>query len=153
MLTERLNSLVEIRQYISNDLADVISSWESASKIGHPFLSDEFLKQERSNIPAVYLKSGETWVAEIDNSVVGFTILHGSDVGALFVDSNFHGSGVGYALMNRAKEIHGDLTVDVFKDNLIGKKFYSRNGFRFVREYYHEQSGMIMLCLEYKKNN
>ena len=43
--------IYKIRQYTDADLDGVLSSWENASKIGHPFLADEFLDKERYNIP------------------------------------------------------------------------------------------------------
>ena len=43
----------------SNDLTGVISSWENASKIAHPFLTENFLETERYNIPkCVFTKRG-----------------------------------------------------------------------------------------------
>ena len=144
---------MEIRPYNSNDLDSVIAIWESASELGHPFLSEEFLKSERANIPAVYLPNGDAWVALVQGNVVGFMILHGNEVGALFVSPAFHGRGSGYSLMNKAYENHKELKVEVFKENAIGTKFYSRYGFSLVREYFHEESGMVMLCLQYKKDS
>ncbi len=141
---------MEIRRYRPEYLTGVIRVWEHASRVGHPFLTDEFLQSERKNIPAVYLTKGETWVALDEESVIGFTILHGNEVGALFVAPDYHGQGVGYALMNLAHEMHQRLSVDVFKANKIGTNFYLRYGFQLVREYFHEESGMTMLHLEYE---
>ena len=144
---------MEIRQYKSKYLNGVISTWESASQLGHPFLSEEFLKSERENIPTVYLPNGDAWVALVKGHVVGFTILHSNEVGALFVNPEFHGHGIGFALMNKATELHTQLKVEVFKKNIIGTKFYLRYGFSLIREYFHEESKMMMLCLEYIKEN
>ena len=144
---------MEIRQYKSKYLNGVIRTWESASQLGHAFLSEEFLKSERENIPTVYLPNGDAWVALVKGHVVGFTILHGNEVGALFVNPEFHGQGIGFALMNKAAELHTHLKVEVFKKNIIGTKFYLRYGFSLIREYFHEESKMMMLCLEYKKDS
>ena len=58
-----------IRQYCELDLNDILSSWENASKLAHPFLTREFLNKERYNIPNVYLPNADTWVAEISGRV------------------------------------------------------------------------------------
>ena len=55
-----------IRKYSEKDLAEVLSAWESASEVAHPFLSQGFLDQERRNIPELYLPNADTWVAEHD---------------------------------------------------------------------------------------
>lgn len=146
---------MDIRQYRDCDLDELLTVWESASKIGHPFLPKEFLKTERRNIPEKYLPSGETWVAVKDESVVGFTILHGNEVGALFVNPMFQSLGIGQALLNNVLGAHSVLgthsvlEVEVFKKNGVGRKFYSNYGFELVREYYHEESGFDMMRLQF----
>ena len=143
---------MEIRKYKNGDLDGVISTWENASKVGHYFLDKDFINSERKNIPAKYLPNGDCWVAEEHNLVIGFMILQGNEVGALFVDPKCHGEGVGYSLMNIAQEQYGDLRVEVFKQNSIGRKFYSRYGFNLIREYHHKESDKAMLCLSYSQS-
>ena len=140
---------MKIRKYEETDLAGVLSCWERASMVGHPFVSQDFLNSEKDNIPKKYLPNGETWVAQKQRAVVGFTILHGNEVGALFVDPKFHGEGVGYALMNKARETTGNLLVEVFKANSVGCNFYFRYGFTLVSEYHHKQTDMVMLRLKF----
>ena len=36
-----------IREYQPADLDDVLASWESATRLAHPFLQEDFLEQER----------------------------------------------------------------------------------------------------------
>lgn len=122
-------------------------AWESASRIAHPFLTDEFQKQERHNIPNVYMPVAETWVIEQDGQVIGFVALIGNEVGGLFVNTEFHGTGAGRALMDKAVELRGDLEVEVFKANKIGRKFYDKYGFDLVNEAIHEPTGNEILRL------
>lgn len=138
-----------IRQYKESDLAAVMSSWEAASKIAHPFLSEEFLDTERFNIPNVYLPNTDTWVAVSDEKVVGFIALMGNEVGAIFLSPQSHGQGIGKALMDKAQEIHGVLEVEVFKDNSIGRKFYDRYGFKPLSESTHEPTQQQVLRLRF----
>ena len=49
-----------LRAYRPEDLDAVLSAWERASEIAHPFLSEEFIAQERQNIPDIYLPNAET---------------------------------------------------------------------------------------------
>lgn len=139
-----------IRQYRESDLAGILSSWENASKIAHPFLEEEFLEQERYNIPNMYLPNADTWVAEVNDIVVGFMALIGNEVGAIFVEPDFQGKGLGKSLMDKAKAIHGALEVEVFKENHIGRKFYSVYGFEQIEEKTHEQTGNKLLRLRFK---
>ncbi|WP_299488316.1 GNAT family N-acetyltransferase [Acaryochloris sp. IP29b_bin.137] len=138
-----------IRPYQGSDLHDVMSVWENASKIAHPFLTEEFLSQERYNIPNVYLPNADTWVTDHEGKVVGFIALLGNEVGAIFVQPEYHGVGLGWALMNKAQALHGDLEVEVFKENSIGQAFYARYGFEPVLEKHHEPTGQQVLRLKF----
>ena len=142
-----------IRPYQSEDLDDVMSAWESASQLAHPFLKEDFLDQERHNIPNVYLPNADTWVIEEAGQVIGFIALMGNEVGAIFVKPDFHGTGAGKALMDKAQELHGDLEVQVFKENSIGQQFYARYGFQYVSEQIFEPTGNMMVRLKFSAEN
>jgi putative acetyltransferase len=143
---------VKIRQYENPDLEAVLSSWERATRLAHPFMTDEFIAQERINTAEIYLPNTDTWVIETDDHVVGFIALMGNEVGAIFLQPEYHGRGAGKALMDKAQEIHGDLEVEVFKENSIGREFYSRYGFSQLEEKLHEPTGRQVLRLAFTAN-
>jgi putative acetyltransferase len=138
---------IMIREYRPSDLDDLLRTWAAASAVAHSFLSKEFLERERRSIPNVYLPNAETWIWEADGHVVGFISLLGNEVGAIFVDPRFHGAGIGRALMDRARAARGELEVEVFKDNAIGRAFYARYGFEPLHEKVHEETGFDLLRL------
>jgi putative acetyltransferase len=143
---------VQIRKYKESDLESVLDSWESATRLAHEFMQDDFIAQERKNVERVYLPNTDTWVAEIDNEVRGFIALMGNEVGAIFLQPNYHGKGIGRALMDKAQELHGNLEVEVFKANSIGRNFYSRYGFKLMEEKLHEPTGQQVLRLKFTPN-
>ncbi|OUS24466.1 GNAT family N-acetyltransferase [Thalassotalea sp. 42_200_T64] len=143
---------MQIRQYQHTDLNAVLASWESSTRLAHPFMTEEFLAQEKINIAEIYLPNTDTWVVEIDGKVRGFIALMGNEVGAIFLLPEYHGQGVGKALMDKAKTLHGDLEVEVFKENVIGRKFYSQYGFVALDEKMHEPTGQPLLRLKYSAN-
>ena len=143
---------MRIRRYEVSDLDAVLSTWETATRLAHPFMSDEFIVQERINVAEVYMPNTETWVVEVAGNVEGFIALIGNEVGAIFLQPKFHGKGLGKALMDKAQAIHGDLEVEVFKTNSIGRKFYSRYGFEFMEEKLHELTGQQVLRLKFSPN-
>ncbi len=136
-----------IRQYQNMDLDEMLAVWGSATRLAHPFLTEAFLEQEKYNIPNVYLPITDTWVAVDNNRVVGFIALIGNEVGALFVDPDYHGQGRGRALLDKAHSLHDSLELDVFKENSIGRRFYERYGFEFLTESVHEETGNIVFRL------
>lgn len=143
---------MQIRQYENSDLDAVLSSWEVATRLAHPFMTDEFIAQERINVAEIYMPNTDTWVVDIDGSIEGFIALMGNEVGAIFLQPKHHGKGAGKALMDKAQELHGDLEVEVFKENQIGRKFYSRYGFEQLEEKLHEPTGQQVLRLKFTAN-
>lgn len=140
---------MRIRKYEGQDVSGVLSSWENASRLAHPFLEEDFLAQERKNLPELYLPNAETWVAESDGDVVGFVALIGSEIGGLFLQPSYHDKGIGRALVDKAHEVRGDLEVEVFSRNSIGRRFYASYGFVEIEEKTHEPTGQAVLRLRY----
>jgi putative acetyltransferase len=140
-----------IRQYIESDLDDVLATWENANKLAHPFLKEDFVDQVRKDIPALYLPNADTWVIEDDNEkkVVGFIALIGNEVGAIFLQPEHHGKKLGKMMMDIAHQLHGDLELEVFEKNTIGREFYKQYGFTQIDEMEHEASGEHVLRLKY----
>lgn len=130
-----------IREYHQADLNDLMSAWESANALAHPFLTGDFVDKVRHDIPNLYLPNTDTWVAEHNKKVIGFIALMGNEVAAIFVDTQFHGLGAGKLLMDKAHSFHPSLEVEVFEDNTIGRKFYSSYGFELIKKSLHEPSG------------
>jgi len=143
---------VKIRQYQNSDLDAVLSSWEVATRVAHPFMTDEFIAQERINVAEIYMPNTDTWVIDIDNNIEGFIALMGNEVGALFLQPDHHGKGAGKILMDKAQQLHGDLEVEVFKENSIGRNFYSKYGFKELEEKLHEPTGRQVLRLKFTAN-
>tara|TARA_R110002096_G_scaffold425890_1_gene634974 strand:+ start:285 stop:734 length:450 start_codon:yes stop_codon:yes gene_type:complete len=140
---------VKIRQYKESDLQSVLDSWELATRLAHEFMTEDFIAQERKNIVDIYLPNTDTWVAEIKGEVKGFLSLMGDEVGAIFLQPECHGKGIGKALMDKAQALHGNLEVEVFKANSIGRNFYARYGFRHLEEKLHEPTGQQILRLKF----
>ncbi len=121
-----------IRPYEDRDLEAVLDVWYRASKVGHSFLSDAFLVEERERLAQLWLPASETYVAESDSTVVGFASLVGDEVGGLFVDPDHHRQGVGRALLDHARQHRGTLEVAVFEENHLARAFYTAYGFEVV---------------------
>lgn len=130
-----------IRPYQAADCDAILRVWSLATAVANPFLDKDFLQQEYQNIPALYLPMAETWVWQEKQSLVGFMSLLGNEVGALFVDPAYHRQGIGRALINHAQQLRGALEVEVFEQNLQGRKFYAQMGFKLLQQKIHDQTG------------
>ena len=138
-----------VRKYRDTDVEQVLFVWKNTQALAHPFLPDSFQNQEKKNIRELYLPNADTWVVEDDNQVVGFIALIGNEIGGLFVQPTHHGKKLGKLLVDQAQELHGDLVVDVFEKNEVGRKFYSQYGFTLVEKKVHEPTGEQLLRLTF----
>lgn len=134
-----------IRRYGDHDLDDLLEVWCQASLIAHHFMDDEFFAREHKAIQNDYLPITDTWVYELDGKVVGFISLLGQEVGAIFVHPAMQSKGIGRSLMDHARSLGGQLQLEVFKANRVGRTFYDHYGFEVVEEYFHEALGHPML--------
>jgi putative acetyltransferase len=140
-----------IRPYIDEDLGGLLDVWYRASLIAHSFLSEEFFETERRLIAERWLPIAETMVYETSGRVVGFLALIGNEVGAIFVDPDSQGRGIGRALMDAARDSRPFLELDVFEANSIGRRFYDAYGFEFVNRHVNEAVGEPELRLRLGK--
>ena len=79
--------------------------------------------------------TGEAWVYELEGRVVGFAVVHGDDLDALYVAPEAQRRGVGSALFRRAQEARPDgFFWWVFRDNRRARAFYEALGGRCLYE-------------------
>jgi putative acetyltransferase len=142
-----------LRDYRVEDLDDLMATWAAASKIAHPFLSDEFQQKVGLDIANVYLPVTENWVWETDGRLVGFVSLFGNEIGGLFVDPSYQRQGIGKALVDHVANEREELEVEVFKDNAIGRAFYAKYGFVLKGESVHEESGFDLIRLSHSNGS
>ncbi|MDO9640817.1 MAG: GNAT family N-acetyltransferase [Pseudotabrizicola sp.] len=130
-----------MRGYKTSDTDALITIWDKAEPLAHPFLSDEVRDQVRRDTVNIYLPNAETWVLENDGTPVGFIAMIGTEIGGLFLDPSEQGKGLGRQMVDHVVAIKGPLTVEVFKDNKIGLPFYERYGFVVTGEGVFDASG------------
>lgn len=134
-----------IREYKPDDIEQLLDVWYRASKVAHPFLTEEFLESEKIQIQYMYIDQTETWIYEAGKTLIGFVSMIENDVAALFVDPDEHRKGIGRLLLDHVINNRNLLTVDVFKENRIGINFYKKYGFEFVKEKMHIETGNLLL--------
>jgi putative acetyltransferase len=120
-----------IRQPLQTDSEKLVDLWLRSVRATHDFLTESDIQ---TFLPFVreYLSSPETdlWVLCSDvGAVIGFMGMSGSRMEALFIDPEHHRCGGGRRLVEHAKQLHGELTVDVNEQNPGACRFYESCGF------------------------
>ncbi|WP_223478407.1 GNAT family N-acetyltransferase [Oricola indica] len=106
--------------------------WLDASLRAHPFIGRPRLLEQRPLIEDEYLPKSETWVACHAGEPVGFISLLGSFIGAIFIEPNWQGQGVGRKLIAHALERKSELSLEVYTRNEQALHFYAALGFEEV---------------------
>ena len=76
--------------------------------------------------------SSTTWLAEDEGRLIGFAVLKQDWLDHLYVDPDWHGRGVGKALLTAVREDAQELNLWTFQANGQARRFYERHGFRLV---------------------
>ena len=78
----------------------------------------------------VVLPTRETWVSEVDGTVVALLVLEDAWVDQLYVHPGHVGRGLGSTLLAHAKERRpAGLDLWTFQSNAGARRFYERHGF------------------------
>jgi putative acetyltransferase len=123
-----------IRRATSDDRAALFDIWLRSVRATHTFVSEPDIQ---SFMPLVrdYLASSESelWVlCRAGGAVAGFMGMAESRIESLFVAPEFHRRGDGRRLVEHARALRGDLTVDVNEQNTAAVAFYTACGFAVV---------------------
>ena len=137
-----------IRKYKEIEIPVLIEIWEKASRIAHPFLSEDFTQMVKKAMIEIYLPNSNTWVYENSKGIVGFISMKENEIGGLFVNPEQHSNGIGTSLVNHMKQFHETLEVEVFDENKIGKPFYEKYGFSVFKEYLMDGTNIKVLRMK-----
>lgn len=137
-----------IRKYKESEIPALLTIWENAAILAHPFLSEDFHNLVKKLMAEKFLPDSDTWVYQESEDIVGFISMQKNEIGGLFVDPKSHGNGIGTSLVNFIQDFHEVLEVEVFFKNKIGRPFYEKNGFNIIKEYLMEETNERVLRMQ-----
>ncbi|WP_233968981.1 acetyltransferase [Pectobacterium polaris] len=124
--------MLKIRSSTKQDIPHILEIWCKAVDATYYFLA----VKDRSAIEkelAVFFPTVElTLACESTGQPIGFMYLHDGHMEALFIDPDYHGQGVGKALVHTALSQYSRLTTDVNEQNAQAMEFYEHIGFERV---------------------
>lgn len=133
------------------DINIIMEIWLESTIRAHSFIEKDYWVNNYDLVKTKYIPYSKTYVYEEGNKIKGFiSIIENNFIGALFVDNNSQGNGIGKKLLDFAKEEYKSLSLAVYKENEKALKFYLREGFSIVKEQVNEDSKRLELMMEYK---
>ena len=110
--------------------AQIMDIWLRASRTAHSFIPMAYWEASAPAVEREILPGARTRVFVRDGRALGFLSLIGGDyIGALFVDPDCQGRGIGRALLDDCKEGKDLLTLSVYLENHGAVGFYQSQGF------------------------
>ena len=124
---------MRIRRGTPRDVARALEIWRAAVDATHGFLTPEDRAEIDVMVAEHFLPNAELWLAtNEDDHPVGFLVMDGDNIDALFVDPSCHGQGFGTALLEHALALSPNATVDASEQATNALPFYLSKGFRVV---------------------
>lgn len=143
--------MIHIRLSEECDINIIMEIWLESTIRAHSFIEKNYWVNNYDLVKTKYIPYSKTYVYEEGNKIKGFiSIIENNFIGALFVDNNSEGNGIGKKLLDFAKKEYKSLSLAVYKENEKALKFYLREGFSIVKEQVNEYSKRLELMMEYK---
>jgi putative acetyltransferase len=121
---------MQIRPGTAADVPRALEIWRAAVDATHGFLSPEHRAEIDVMVARDFLPNVPLWLALDDTGrPVGFLVMDGDMIDALFVDPVFHGRGYGSALLRHALSIAPQARVDASEQAANALPFYEARGF------------------------
>lgn len=121
--------MISIRPSRPEDGERAVEIWASAVDATHHFLSAEDRLAIGDEVAGFLPHVPMTLAIGTDDRAVGFLIVDGESIEALFIDAAWHGKGIGKALVEHATGTLGARRVEVNEQNAGAHAFYRRMGF------------------------
>ena len=130
-----------IRKLDNKDVNRIMEIWLESTIKAHRFIEKEYWQSNYNTVKDVYIPIAETYVYEENDVIKGFiSIIDKEFIGALFVDNDYQGLGVGSKLINFVLNKYDTLSLAVYKENLKSVRFYKKMGFEILSEEINEDS-------------
>ena len=118
-----------LRPSRASDGDAVVDLWRRAVDATHDFLSAEDRRAIDAEVVGFLPQAPLLLAVDAEDRPLGFMLLDGSHMEALFIDPEVHGQGIGRQLVEHALAQHSTLTTDVNAQNAQALGFYLRMGF------------------------
>ena len=120
---------IRIRRSRHDEGDKLIAVWRRSVDATHDFLSADY-RAELEELVSAFLPEAPLWVAvDKQDEPVGFMLLTGEHMDALFIAPDMRGCGVGKLLIEHARSLAPELTTNVNEQNEQAVGFYKKMGF------------------------
>lgn len=121
--------MLSLRPATPQDAPACYALWHAAVAATHDFLDPADFAAIAAEVQAMLPAVPMTLAVNTNDQPLGFMIMDGTHMEALFIHPDAHGHGIGKALVQSVVAAHGRITTDVNAQNAGAVGFYRRLGF------------------------
>jgi len=121
--------MTTLRSSRADDGTALVDLWRRAVDATHDFLSAEDRQAIDAEVAAFLPQAPMTVAVDAQDRPVGFMLIDGTHMEALFIDPDVRGTGIGRQLLQHALALHPQLSTDVNEQSAQAVGFYLRMGF------------------------
>ncbi|WP_303635894.1 MULTISPECIES: acetyltransferase [Stenotrophomonas] len=121
--------MTTLRPSRASDGDCLVDLWRRAVDATHHFLSAEDRQAIDAEVAGFLPQAALTVAVDADDRPLGFMLVEGTHMEALFIDPEVRGTGIGRQLLQHALATHPQLSTDVNAQNTQAVGFYQRMGF------------------------
>ncbi|WP_158890687.1 MULTISPECIES: acetyltransferase [unclassified Pseudomonas] len=119
-----------IRQATNAGHPQLLNIWLRSVRATHHFLQESDIEALLPQLRDIYLPAVELWVmVDAEDCPLGFIGLNENHVEMLFIEPDLRGKGIGRALLDHARSLRSQMSVDVNEQNPEAVGFYLHYGF------------------------
>ncbi|GAA0862894.1 N-acetyltransferase [Paraclostridium tenue] len=139
-----------IRKLENKDINIIMDIWLKSTIKAHNFIDENYWRKNYNNVKNIYIPISDTFVYEDNGSIKGFiSIINNDFIGALFVDVNNQGMGIGSKLIDHVINIYDNLSLSVYKDNENAFNFYKNKNFKILSEEINKETKFLEYVMKY----
>lgn len=139
-----------IRKLENKDINIIMDIWLKSTIKAHNFIDENYWRKNYNNVKNIYIPISDTFVYEDNGRIKGFiSIINNDFIGALFVDVNSQGMGIGSKLIDYAINIYENLSLSVYKDNENAFAFYKNKNFKILSEEVNKETKFLEYIMKH----
>lgn len=139
-----------IRELKIEETNRIMRIWKESTIKAHKFIPESYWLKNYSLVKETYIPMAKTFVYIEKEKIKGFiSIINDEFIGAIFVDINYQGQGVGTALIDFVKNKYNKLNLAVYKENKKIVEFYKKTGFIIQRQQVNKDTDKVEFIMSW----